>query len=279
MTIKEKKELQKKQLEILDEIKRLCEKHKIKYWLDSGSCLGAVRHKGFIPWDDDIDLGMLRKDYDKFIKICKKELDNKFYLQTTETDNNFALEFTKIRMNNTLLREKLNEGKNIHQGIFIDIFPYDNTSNNKFIRNYLQYKTAILRILVLRKLGYTVKPKSLFQKIFINILTFLSQFINIKNIRKKLNKIYYKYKTGEYVAVFVGTNIKGNVHKASIFKETINVPFEDRMYPIPKKYDEYLTNGYGDYMTPPPKAIREIGHGITEIKFKTKEKFGIDINK
>ena len=89
------------QLEMLKEVKRICEEHDIKYFLDSGTLLGAIRHKGFIPWDDDLDVAFIREEYNKFLNVASKELDNRFFLQTWNNDNEYALPFSKIRMNNT----------------------------------------------------------------------------------------------------------------------------------------------------------------------------------
>ena len=276
MTNKEKELLQKKQLEILDEIKMLCDKHKIKYWLDGGTCLGAIRHKGFIPWDDDVDLGMPRKDFDRFIDVCKKELNNKFFLQTSETETNFPLEFAKIRMNYTLLKEKDNINQSYHQGIFIDIFPYDYTSNHLLIRYYLQYKTVFYRLMILHKVGIKVRPKNIIEKIGFVIINIISSLYSIKSLRKKLKKYYYKYPdTSKYMAVFVTTVITKAIYKKDLFDKTINIPFENKEYPVLANYDEFLTKLYGDYMTPPPVEKRKIGHGILEVKFKTKSKKGI----
>jgi lipopolysaccharide cholinephosphotransferase len=149
----ELKNLQNVQLEILDEIVRICNKYDIPYFFIGGTLLGAVRHKGFIPWDDDIDIGMLRKDYNKFIKLCKDELKSEYYLQCSETYPQHWLSFAKIRKNNTLFIES--EGLpfrgNDHRGIFVDIFPYDYVSKNKNIQK-IQYSLN-------RKIDVTISIK------------------------------------------------------------------------------------------------------------------------
>ena len=112
------------ELEILDDFVSVCEKHKLRYFLTGGTMLGAIRHKGFIPWDDDIDIGMPREDYDKFIKIGSEALGNKYTLDCFELNKKYYLPFAKIKKNNTIFDEGLDD-KN-HKGIFIDIIPFEN---------------------------------------------------------------------------------------------------------------------------------------------------------
>lgn len=114
---------QKVMLDILIEVHKICVKHNITYWLEAGTLLGAVRHKGFIPWDDDIDISMPREDYEKFLEIAQRELPSDLFLQTNKTDPEYSREITKVRKLNTLLIETGETGnENYCHGIFIDIF-------------------------------------------------------------------------------------------------------------------------------------------------------------
>ena len=144
------RQVQLKQLEIAKEIKKICDENEIKYFLDSGTLLGAVRHKSFIPWDDDLDIGMLRDDYEKFINIAPQKLSNNFILQTWKTDEEYANAFAKIRMKNTLYIESSTNGNNMNHGIFIDVFPYDTYPNKKYQRFYqgimLTFYKRILKV-------------------------------------------------------------------------------------------------------------------------------------
>ena len=131
--------LRKAQLIMLDmliEFDAICKKHQLQYWLDSGTLLGAVRHQGFIPWDDDIDLSMPVEDYNKFLKIAESELSNEVFLQTTQTDKNFKFDYIKLRSNKASIVEfhEKDTQINYHQGVFIDIFPMltiDHTEENR----------------------------------------------------------------------------------------------------------------------------------------------------
>lgn len=119
------------ELEALTVIDQICRRHSIKYTLIDGSLLGAIRHNGFIPWDDDVDIAMLRDDLEKFKLICKTELPSKYFYQDMSTDPEYLYLFDKIRINNTLFKESYLAEYNINHGVFIDIFPVDNVSDNK----------------------------------------------------------------------------------------------------------------------------------------------------
>lgn len=118
-------DLHKVEIEILDEIDRICRKNNINYCLVGGTLLGAVRHGGFIPWDDDLDVAMPRNDYEKFIDVCKNELSDDFYLHSIETDKTYWLPFIKIRKKYTIFEEKNIAGLGCKTGIYVDIFPLD----------------------------------------------------------------------------------------------------------------------------------------------------------
>ena len=128
MTNSKLRKVQLTELKILEKIDEICKKNNINYFLIGGTLLGAVRHKGFIPWDDDIDVGMLREDYEKFINVCLKNgaLGKDYYLHCNESDNDYFIPFIKVKKNNTTFAEKNIENINTHKGIFLDIFPYDN---------------------------------------------------------------------------------------------------------------------------------------------------------
>src|SRR5699024_2273587 len=130
---KQLRKLQKEQMILLKEFDRICRKHNIAYYLHAGTLLGAVRHGGFIPWDDDIDLSMFRNDYNKLKSIMEKEIDmKKFFFQNQETDQHYNWVFERLRLNNTVYKRVGQEHLKCHNGIFIDIFPLDNISENKF---------------------------------------------------------------------------------------------------------------------------------------------------
>ncbi len=131
-------------LDMLIEFDEICKKHQLRYWLDSGTLLGAVRHQGFIPWDDDIDLAMPVEDYHRFLEIAQSELSNDIFLQTSQTDKDFRFDYIKLRSNRAGIVEFHEKDKqvNYHQGVFVDIFPMltmeDNEANRQFYNDTLR---------------------------------------------------------------------------------------------------------------------------------------------
>ena len=127
------KAIQKCELEILSEIDRICVRHRIPYFAIGGTALGAIRHKGFIPWDDDIDIAMERNEYNRFLSYASKELGSSFFIQNIDSEPDSPFYFTKIRKNDTQFVECYLKEAGIHQGIFVDIFPFDHINNNRWI--------------------------------------------------------------------------------------------------------------------------------------------------
>ena len=144
---KELRQAQLIMLEMLVEFDAICQKHNLKYWLDSGTLLGAVRHQGFIPWDDDIDLSMPVEDYRKFIEVGASELSSNIFFQTRETDPSFKFDYIKLRSNKASIVEFHEKDRDIeyHQGVFIDIFPMLTLPNSEFHKNYYNDVFKLIR--------------------------------------------------------------------------------------------------------------------------------------
>lgn len=232
------------------EVKRICEKHNIIYYLVGGSALGAIRHKGFIPWDDDVDVAMPREDYERFIKICCTELDKEFFLQTRDTDPEYVFQFAKIRINNTMYVQKSVENSNIHQGIYVDIFPLDKLSSNIFtawkqkilVESYIKFRSAKIH-------NHNKKSwKFIFKKIIGSFFTFeMIHKVITKNITVANNT--NSSKIGNLIGNY---GFKKEVFEKEIFGEPFYTEFEGYQFPIPNKYDFFLTQIYGNYKELPP---------------------------
>ncbi|ENG1228204.1 LicD family protein, partial [Salmonella enterica subsp. enterica] len=171
---------QLKMLVILDEIDRICRLNNIDYWLDAGTLLGAKRHGGFIPWDDDIDICMKREDYNKFISVCNIHLDkNNFFLQTAYSDKYYVDYNTpcKVRMNKTKIIEKNEMQYNYydmrsHHGLFVDIFPYDKYSSNVYIRKYIErFMAQLFKIKVISSYSKLPFLKNIMTKILSRVIS------------------------------------------------------------------------------------------------------------
>ena len=258
------------QLIIAREIKRLCDKHNIKYFIIAGTLLGAIRHGGFIPWDDDMDVGMLREDYEKFIKVAKTELGGDFFLQTSETDKNYGLPFAKILLNDTVLVEA-SAGSDAKKGIFVDVFPFDVAPENEADRENHNKKTYIYKRLLLAKLNYNVCAKNDYVKRAVYfILKIMSSFYSHDKLVQKLESEITRYnnsKTEDIVNIGGAYGYKKETIKADWVRDTVEIPFEDMTLSAPVDYIKYLETFYGDYMTPPPEDKRYNRHSVTELDF------------
>ena len=259
------------QLNIANEVIKICEKNNISYIFIAGSMLGTIRHKGFIPWDDDLDIGMMRSEYKKFLKIAKNELPSNLFLQTWDTDTNFGLPITKIRLNGTKYIEKNSRNVEIHSGIYIDIFPFDNVPENEILMRAQRLGVTFFKHLLLNKCNYEYIDRSNKRKWFIGrIFKILSKFVSFSYIHKRFYSIMTKYNNNitKCVVAFGGaSNLKKETLNRSWVIETEIRDFEGLKVNISREWDAYLKHFYGDYMTPPPENDRYIGHSITEIDF------------
>ncbi|WP_417141570.1 LicD family protein, partial [Ruminococcus bromii] len=254
-------------LGFLLEVDRICKKHNIKYFLGGGSLLGAVRHKGFIPWDDDADVMMLRKDYDRFLSVLPSELPNYLFAQTQENEKDSHFPFTKLRINNTLLStEFTSRFPNIHNGIFLDVLAQDYTSNNAFLRKIHMKATASSRWLVLDKWrGTSVNANSRFSSLCANILRKIFPLGFLQKVQNKLISLHKNMKKPKYLFDSMGRNVSRGAFPAEWLDEAIWVDFENAKLPIPKEYDKYLKYLYGDYMEMIPVSERHVSHDIKQI--------------
>lgn len=254
-------------LGFLLEVDRICKKHNIKYFLGGGSLLGAVRHKGFIPWDDDADVMMLREDYDRFLSVLPDELPNYLFAQTQENEKDSHFPFTKLRINNTVLStEFTSRFPNIHNGIFLDVLAQDFTGNNSFLRKIHMHAVAASRWLVLDKWrGTSVNANSKFSSFCANILKTIFPLGFLQRVQNKLISLYKNKKNAQYLFDSMGRNVSRGAFPAKWLDEVIWADFENVKMPIPKEYDKYLTYLYGDYMKMVPVSERHVSHDIKQI--------------
>ncbi len=257
-------ELQKCELEILIEVDRICKKNNLSYSLDSGTLLGAIRHKGFIPWDDDIDIMMPLKDYNRFLEVCKSELGRDYFLQTAFNDFGGSL-YAKIRKNNTTAMEDWTKNIKMHKGVWIDIFPTVGYKGEKYQQKCLA--SAAAADWLLGDCYYKDNFSSpnfkirLLSKFLSKIPLSLRRFI----AKKVTKKIFVDSKGCEYSYNVWTASVKLGakyLFDSSIHGEYTTAKFEGYDFSITKKYDEYLKTLYGDYMQLPPEDKRTSGHNI-----------------
>lgn len=242
----ELKELQKELFEMLVIVDNILKENKFTYFLLGGSALGAVRHKGFIPWDDDIDIGLYRRDFEKVEIILKDKLPkNMIYYKVGE------------------VRESpIGRIKNIDKGVkgefpTIDIFPLDNVPNNKIMEKIQNLFAEVYHLCIYRK---TAKNRGKFAYFFTKcILQIFPNFL--LNFLEKISKkiiILYKDKDTKYINNFFGMNYE-KVRK-EVMEKSVLMEFEKKKFPIPILYDEYLTTLYGEYMKIPDKEKQKPKH-------------------
>lgn len=252
-------------LRMLKIIDYICIQHGLEYWLCSGTLLGAVRHKGFIPWDDDLDICMMRDDYEKFLMICSKELPNDLFLQThdTEASYDYLPLPCKIRDMKSLIISEGTQNKKYNQGLFIDIFPADRYHTKgvslfleKEMKNYFRFITKCLDT----ELG---KDRSVKNKI-INYFHPLFKILTIsykKYIQKKIKK-NKALRNDCLIGHGFDTPWRRYFKYTDIFPIQ-KIKFENGIFMIPNNYVAYLTELYGpNYMTPPPIAQQTLKHSI-----------------
>lgn len=271
MTREQLRELQILQLKIALEIRRICDKYGINYFLDCGSMLGAVRHNGFIPWDDDMDVGFLRKDYDKFISVARKELGDMFYLLTWDDNVDYPHPYAKICLKDTIYREQIaGSGEKTNNGIFVDLFPYDNISDNKAIRLVNGMVRKLMSHMMMIKCGYRVwEGKGFIKKLKFSPFNICSFFFSKNSLKRLFNRMAYMYQDVETREVGIedgGISLYWRYRRDNL-EEFIESKFEDLYFKIPRDYDVLLRTGYGDYMELPPEETRWIGHAIEKIDF------------
>lgn len=259
-----KRSLQLKILEMVKDIDKVCKENNITYYLAYGSCLGAVRHNGFIPWDDDFDIILKYEDYNKFIKACQNDLDNnKYFVQTLETDPNYYLSFAKIRNIQTTLIEENNKLENMVNGVYIDVLPLVGYPKGKF-------KQAILKMN--RAFVLSANRNIINNRFLYSIFKIILKLFGKNRIINYCTKQCIKYKCedcDEIISVFDGDSVQIGLTSNAILGQPKYVKFEDIELPIPENYDPYLKNLYGDYMQIPSKE---------QIEFKTHTPYILDLD-
>lgn len=258
------------QLEIAREIKRVCEENDIRFFLLGGTYLGAVRHQGFIPWDDDMDLGMLRGEYEKFCRIAPEKLGPDYCLQTWYTEPNYGLPFGKVMKRGTVYLESKKSRRLQENGIYVDIFPFDSVPQDLQQRQKLAKHLLRLYRLRLMKCGY--KPWMEEDKVLwhkrLGYLVYQLQalFCGKQALARDYDALAEAQPDTDTVSEQSGMAQPLYVRREWC-EDLVNYTFEGEQFPAPRAYDEFLTIYYGDYMQLPPEDQRENRHQIVQVDF------------
>lgn len=255
------------QKEILKEIDSVCKKNNLKYSLYAGTLLGAVRHKGFIPWDDDLDICMSREDYEKFLEVWKDEEHPELLIQNKENSKGFTQSFSKIRKNHTTFWQRGEPNNKYHLGIFVDIFPIDRIPNGFLKRKIFQLECILYQV-------YTREYVPIFgtklEKLIISFLLFILPQQYRSYVRKKLLSRIKKWNADRSlhtIAIEVIRNIKRPL-PVQLLDEYIYMEFEGEKFMCFKMWDEYLHLAYCNYMRLPDEKERVWKHQPVVLDFE-----------
>ena len=251
------------ELEMLEEVDRICKKNGIAYCIIAGTLLGAIRHGGFIPWDDDADVAMLRNEYEKFRKACKLDLDkDRFVFQDDRNTKGYRWGYGKIRRKNTIFLRDGQEHMPYFQGVFIDVFPLDNVPDNYFLRCFHNFKCFCIRKALWSKVG-----KKTDSSVIIRMIYQLIDLIPEKEMLKVLNRFIRQSNRVKTNMVRILTYPTPNSewgYLRSWYEKRTEYMFESRSLFGINDYDSYLSFKYGEYMTLPKECERKI-HPVSKL--------------
>ena len=262
-------ELQQYIYSVFTEFDRICKKHGLKYSMEGGTLMGAVKFRGFVPWDDDIDVVMLRDDYETFLKIAPTELDDQYFLQSFNNIPQFPLNYAKLCYNGTMICDyAYSHIKKMNHGVFMDIFPLDNVVPKK-----LSLHCSLVGVLTgarVTKLKMKATDNRL-KKVVYKLLSFLPMRLLIKMI----NKVCTHYNTKEtgYIYEVCNSNRKFQPMKSEMYHEYTQLKFRDADFMAVKEYDSFLKSRFGEHYAEemPPDEERICSHHETVVFTNQKE--------
>ena len=265
--------LQLTTLEIMKIFVDICERHGLRYYMTGGTMLCAVRHKGFIPWDDDMDVGMPRPDYEKLQEIVREELPEGYGFLTYRQDTDYKRCFNRI-VDKQMVVTNMSYAKKLDEYVWLDIFPFDGLPGSWLGRWVHFWHITFLRFLYYastfdQMVNLNRPHRKLYLKLIIRFLaaTHFGSWLNTRKIMDRMERglMKYPYDGSKYVVSLYGAYMTKEVMPLAIMDNCADYPFEDSVFKGPKRYDEYLTRLYGDYMTPPQDKDKN-KHNLEKIK-------------
>lgn len=269
------KKIQKIEMMILKDFMDLCDEHKLRYFGLAGTGIGAIRHQGFIPWDDDIDIALPRKDFDQFITLAKEKLSDKYYILNTEENPNYPLMTTRLCLKGTKFREDALKMVDCPFGIFLDLYVFDNLADDeKFFKKQAWSAWFWSKILILRSIPH---PVLAFKGVKGSIIQFICACVHyiLSGLHISKKWIYHqglkactKYSTDDTsrIGFLCDTNPFSNMFSTKNLYPLQKLPFEDVELTFPKDLDGHLTYLFGNYMQFPPVEQRK-NHYPYELDF------------
>ena len=263
------RKVQMEQLAIAKEIKRVCDENHIQYFLNFGTLIGAVRHKGFIPWDDDMDMGMLRSEYERFLEIAPVKMKPEFFVQTWYSDPAYPLPYAKVRKRGTVYLE--NKSTRLKEnGFFVDIFPYDYLPSNDKACEAAKKTLHDLFRTKLMKAGFQpwAEEGRINWKKRVGYLYYQAKALvsSSEELTRQFDAITKSFSENEFLFWQEGISQMCKVNREWC-EELIELEFEGELFKCPRGYDQMLRARYGDYMQLPPVEKRENRHQIVQIDF------------
>ena len=263
--------------QILAEIDRVCKKHNIPYFIQGGSAIGAFYNKGIVPWDDDVDVGMTRENYNRFLQVAPEELGEKYFLEWFGTESNTPFYFAKVKMNNTLFVEQIWRGMDIHHGIFVDVFPYDRIPNNPTLEKLHRFRAKFwINCFMAKQIwlwGHCGRcqideplPKSWIGCAAIKVVVSL---LSRKAIYNKMCRVLGRYNGCDTEFVNIVRMPKDQIRRRYV-ENTVLMEFGGMQIPVPDNVEEYLRHHYPN-LRPVLPVEEQINHAPYKLEFESEQ--------
>lgn len=256
------RDLQLVELDLIRAFVDICEKEGLTYYLLGGTLLGAVRHKGYIPWDDDADIGLPRPDYEKFLMVAKKYLPEDYQVESYKATPGYKFYFSRLTCAKQKVKVYASQKESI-QNAWIDIFPLDGMPNQKYLnkihQGYLMFLRALYKFSVFdTHVGIHLPNRVWYEKALISFCKYMP-IQKLFSTRRRLDSLdhalkKYSYENSNYLVNFMGAYKFREMFLKDVYAEGALYEFEGLQLNGPKDYDFVCTQLYGDYMTPPPDA-------------------------
>lgn len=262
------RKIQTIQLEMLSEVDRICKKCDIHYNIIAGTLLGAVRHGGYIPWDDDADVAMLRPEYERFRRACKTELDKKrFYFQDDRNTRGYRWGYGKLRRKGTVFLREHQEHMPYAQGIFIDVFPLDSVSDNYLLRSLQNLECFCVRKVMWARVGRAAE-RNFWKRQIYKVLDKIPENKARKYYHKMISRMNRKEARMVRILLYPTPNNEYGYYRCW-YENSQNMLFEGKVFQGIKDYDSYLIFKYGNYMELPSEEMRKT-HPVSKLKITTR---------